>query len=324
MSAATDAGGRVRFRFAKLGKIRFTSHRDVARMWKRGLRRARLPVAYTAGFRPRPKLSFGLALSTGHESVAEYLDVELGGATAPAGRMALAELASRLSEELPVGLDVLAAGEVATGSDSLQESVRSCTWRIEALDLDSDLAHRLVSSALAADRLVVTRQRKGRDVTDDLRPAVLSVAVVGPTPAGSQLEAELAVHPRSVRPSELLTALSPALAEGQVRRTAQWIWRDGAREEPLPLAVVPDATRAPHAEPCVTRRDHHDARPRSRCADAHDTHPHDAGAHDAGAHDAHGADRLRYHDRPLDHDRLGGPGPAGVGGFGAGSPVARA
>ena len=68
---------RIRFRFAKLGKIRCTSQRDVARMWERALRRAGLPLAYTEGFSPRPQLSFGLALPTGCESVAEYLDVAL-------------------------------------------------------------------------------------------------------------------------------------------------------------------------------------------------------------------------------------------------------
>ena len=74
---------RVRFRFTKTGKIRFTSHRDVARMWERALRRARLPVAYTEGCSPRPKLSFGLALPTGCESNAEYLDVALREPVAP-------------------------------------------------------------------------------------------------------------------------------------------------------------------------------------------------------------------------------------------------
>src|ERR1019366_4196594 len=72
-----EAEMRIRFRFAKLGKIRFTSQRDVARMWERALRRAALPLAYTEGFSPRPQLSFGLALPTGCESLAEYLDVVL-------------------------------------------------------------------------------------------------------------------------------------------------------------------------------------------------------------------------------------------------------
>ena len=66
---------RLRVRFSKFGKVRFTSHRDVARIWERSLRRGDVAVAYTEGFSPRPKLSFGLALSTGYESYGEYLDI---------------------------------------------------------------------------------------------------------------------------------------------------------------------------------------------------------------------------------------------------------
>ena len=72
-----DRNRRVRFRFSKVGKVRFTSHRDVARLWERALRRAELPVALTEGFSPRPKVHFGLALPTGYESDGEYLDVDL-------------------------------------------------------------------------------------------------------------------------------------------------------------------------------------------------------------------------------------------------------
>ena len=68
---------RLRVRFSKFGKVRFTYHRDVARIWERSLRRGDVAVAYTEGFSPRPKLSFGLALSTGYESYGEYLDVVL-------------------------------------------------------------------------------------------------------------------------------------------------------------------------------------------------------------------------------------------------------
>ena len=97
---------------------------------------------------------------------------------------------------------------------------------------------------LDADALVVTRERKGRPVTDDLRPAVVSLAVVGTAPAGAVVEAELGTQPRGVRPGELLAALDPSVELGLVRRTHQWIERDGARWEPLP----PQATDAPHAE----------------------------------------------------------------------------
>src|SRR5438270_10410825 len=106
---------RVRIRFSKLGKIRWTSHRDVARMWERAFRRVSLPLAYTQGFSPRPKVSFGLALPTGAESWAEYLDAELDATISgldPA-------LAARLSAALPTGLDVQAAA-VVEETDSLQ------------------------------------------------------------------------------------------------------------------------------------------------------------------------------------------------------------
>src|SRR3954471_8290730 len=101
---------KVRIRFSKLGKVRFTSHRDVDRIWERALRRASVPVAYTQGFLPHPKLSFGLALSTGHESFGEYLDVDV------AEPVELESIPARLDPCLPVGLHVQAANEIESGT----------------------------------------------------------------------------------------------------------------------------------------------------------------------------------------------------------------
>jgi radical SAM-linked protein len=233
----------VRLRFTKLGKVRFTSHRDVARIFERSLRKASIPVAYTEGFSPRPKIAFGLALSTGHESMAEYLDVALQ----PQCDIPVTDLPGRLSPALPPGLDVVAAGTVQPGDASLQEAVTSCTWRIEVPGWDLDDAGQHVDAALAADELVLTRTRKGKEVTDDLRPAVLSLAVIGPSAWGVELEAELATQPRGLRPNELLAVLSPSATEGHVLRTAQWIARpDGAKVEPL-------ATSTGREEPPVVR-----------------------------------------------------------------------
>jgi len=231
---------RLRVRFVKLGKVRWTSHRDVARMWERAFRRVRLPVAYTGGFSPRPKVSFGLALPTGCESLAEYLDVELASdLDGP-----VEALVPRLSAALPTGVDATAVGALEAGAGSLQELVTSCTWTVELPGAGLGDAGRLVREVLDAGALVVTRERKGRPVTDDLRPAVVSLTVAGTTPAGAVLEAELETQPRGVRPGELLAALEPSIELGLVRRTHQWIERDGARWEPLP----PQATDAPHAE----------------------------------------------------------------------------
>ena len=119
---------RVRFRFTKLGKVRFTSHRDVARLWERALRRAALPVASTEGFSPRAKVHFGLALPTGHESLGEYLDVDLR--PDEAAFVDVDALPERLTPLLPIGLDVETAAVIERSGLSLQEAVISCSWRI--------------------------------------------------------------------------------------------------------------------------------------------------------------------------------------------------
>ena len=227
---------RVRLRFSKLGKVRWTSHRDVARMWERAFRRAQLALAYSQGFSPRPKVSFGLALPTGAESVAEYLDVEL----AEGVSLDPAALPERLTPALPAGIDVLAAVVVDARTASLQHDVTSCSWVVEVTGTTPARLGALVDAALAADTLVIARERKGRSSEEDVRPGILSCTAVG-----TALTCELAVQPRALRPSELLRALAPGLEEGRVRRTHQWIGRDGARWEPEVLGP-PGATGASH------------------------------------------------------------------------------
>lgn len=229
---------KVRFRFSKLGKVRFTSHRDLARMWERAFRRVALPLAYTQGFSPRPKVSFGLALPTGAESVAEYLDVELAAGTTAE----VAGLPGRLTPALPVGVDVLAVAAVEGGTSSLQHEVTSCSWVVETTGLDPAQLQASVAAALAAESLVISRERKGQRSEQDVRPGILACEVDGTT-----LVADLATQPRALRPSELLVALADGLEEVRVRRTSQWIQRDGARQEPIWLPS--DATDAPHVIP---------------------------------------------------------------------------
>lgn len=226
----------LRLRYTKHGKVRFTSHRDVARIWERTLRRVGLPVAHSEGFNPRPRVAFGLALPTGYESDAEYLDVELAaGSVLPAG---LDALAGQLSEALPAGMTVTALAPLDRGRASLQSAVTSCTWWID-LDADPAEVERAVARALAADSIVVTRERKGREVVDDLRPQVIDLEPCEPLVSGCGLRAELGTTPRAVRPSELVGALDAGLVELRVRRLAQWIIDDdGTRREPLSAAPL--------------------------------------------------------------------------------------
>jgi radical SAM-linked protein len=215
----------VRARFSKLGRVRFTSHRDVARMWERALRRGRVPVLYTHGFSPRPQLSFGLALPTTCESVAEYLDVAVEGED-EAAVSGVAELGLLL----PDGVEVLGAGAVKHGTPSLQEAVTSCAWEIAVPGMTPGDLDDAVATTLGASALPLQRDRKGRMVTDDVRPSLLALRAER-RGEDAWLCAELATRPRGLRPAELAQVMGIEL--GLARRTCQWIERDGSRWEPL-------------------------------------------------------------------------------------------
>ncbi len=252
---------RLRVRFAKVGKIRFTSHRDVNRIWERALRRAGVPVAYSQGFTPRPRIAFGLALPTGYESDAEYLDIDLD--DTEGASVTLAALPQTLTGATPTGMTVLAVARIDRAEPSLQQSVTSCTWGIDVGGIDAATVSAAATRALAADEIVVTRERKGRMVTDDIRPQLVSLDVSEPTADGVRLTAELGTQPRAVRPAELLAAFDPSPCELRVRRLHQWIRVESERREPLeaPLSAT---GRAVPAALAMNAKDHRDDRPTGR------------------------------------------------------------
>jgi radical SAM-linked protein len=237
-----DTGFPVRVRYAKRGKVRWISHRDVARAFERALRIEQLPLAFTLGFSPRPKVSFGLALSTGYESEAEYLDLEL------AEPIDLESLPERLTAALPVGLEVDAVVALEERAPALQEAVAAVTWRVEVTDDDGraisvESLRELVDGARCASSLEVSQVRKGRASVADVRPAIRRLEVLDSPPA--TVEMELLTQPRGAKPSEVVAAIAgvgPAavtLAVGRAVRTHQWIERDGARCEPLDADTRP-------------------------------------------------------------------------------------
>jgi radical SAM-linked protein len=246
---------KARVRFEKLGKVRFLSHRDMARIWERSLRRAGVAVAYSEGFSPRPRLHFGLALSTGHESLAEFLDIDL----ADGGDLAPEDLPARVNPSLPTGMRATAVVTVDAGVESLQQSVTSCSWQLEVIGAEPNEVAAAATRALAATTLPTTVERKGSPVAIDARPAILAIDVDPDAPAApgavtplrpaTVLRTELATQPRSLRPAELVRALDPSWVEGRVLRTHQWMLVDGARLEPIPLSEggARGATSTAHA-----------------------------------------------------------------------------
>ena len=103
-------------RYAKRGKMRFASHRDVARVFERGVRRAGLPIAYSAGFTPHPRISYAGGAPTGVASEAEYLSLAL------TCRQAATQVRERLNETLPDGIDVIDVTDAASGAEAAQGS----------------------------------------------------------------------------------------------------------------------------------------------------------------------------------------------------------
>jgi radical SAM-linked protein len=231
-----DAGFPVRLQYTKRGKVRWISHRDVARAMERAFRVSQLPLAFTEGFSPRPKVSFGLALSTGHESDAEYLDLEL------VEEVDLDALPTVLSDALPEGMDVVAAVPLVERAPALQEAVTAVAWEVEVARDDGTpvtpaMLGAYVDAALAAAALPTERRRKGRAVTEDVRPVIRRL---DPRHDAERMAIvmELSTQPRSAKPGEVLAAVAhitgdtDGLVEVRALRTHQWIERDGARCEP--------------------------------------------------------------------------------------------
>lgn len=195
---------RVRLRYAKRGRLRFTSHRDLARAFERALRRAGVPMAYSAGFTPHPRISYVGAAPTGVASEAEYLELGL------AEEVDVEALRAALDEVLPPGLDVLEA--VVAGPGALADRIQASRWRIVMPDISPEALAEAVSAFLAREELAVERLTKeGRRSVDVRSPVVRADVPMTDTDASGAGRAILDVVVRqvtpTVRPDDILAAL---------------------------------------------------------------------------------------------------------------------
>ncbi len=189
---------RLRIRYAKRGRLRFTSHRDFSRAFERALVRARIPMAYSSGFNPHPRISYAGASPTGAASEAEYLEIGLAVVTDPD------EVATMLDEALPDGLDVVAV--VEAGGGSLADRLDASRWRIDLPDTPEAVLSAAAESFLAAESVEVERMTKKGLRTFDSRAAVLALGVTS-YDAGSRLEVVVQHTVPSVRPDDVLSGL---------------------------------------------------------------------------------------------------------------------
>lgn len=190
----------LRVQYAKRGPARFTSTRDFGRAFERALRRGQIPMAYSSGFNPHPRISYANASPTSAATEAEFLEIGLSAACDPQA------VRSALDEALPPGLDVVDV--VVSDRRALSEVLTASRWRIEldsvgAGDIDGGLLRSAVAELLAAPQFLVSRMTKTGLREFDVRQAIICLEVVD--------EATLALFAHHttplVRPDDVVRAL---------------------------------------------------------------------------------------------------------------------
>lgn len=190
---------KLRLRYTKRGRLRFTSHRDIARVFERALRRAKVPMAYSAGFSPHPKVSWVGAAATGVASEAEYVEISL------AERRDPEQVRVALDAALPAGIDLVEAVEAPVGT-SLPDRVQASSWEVRLPQVDQEALAGAVAAFLAADTVEVERMTKDGRRRFDARAAVVSMGTAGDAACAILRVVVQHVTP-AVRPDDVLSGL---------------------------------------------------------------------------------------------------------------------
>ena len=208
---------RVRITFTKQGALRYTGNLDLHKILERSIRRAALPLAYSQGYHPQPKLNLAAALPLGFASRAEVMDIWLNDG--------VENVVSPLQANVPPGLTILSAEQVDEREPSLQSQVIAAEYEVEITEAGygSGLNEK-VASVMASES--IPRERRGKQY--DLRPLIealtpLSGASPGPSPNGRGETITMRLTARegaTGRPEEVLEVLGIPIEVSRVERTA--------------------------------------------------------------------------------------------------------
>lgn len=215
---------RLRVRYAKRGRARFASHRDFGRAFERALRRAEIPMAFSSGFHPHPRISYANAAATGAASEAEYLEIGLAEVRDPLW------VRDALDAAMPDGLVIVEVSE-AVGA-ALNEQLGASRWQVSLPGADEQVLAEAVAALLAAPSVTVERKTKSGLRSFDIRPAVVSLSLTGGVVELTCRTGEPLVRPDDV--VSALQALRPELKTGipaLATRLDQGSW-DGAQIVP--------------------------------------------------------------------------------------------
>lgn len=197
---------RIQVTFSKQGALRYTGHLDLHKLWERAARRAELPLAYSQGFHPQPKMNLAAALPLGFSSQCEVLDMKLE------HEIALEGLSERLNRTLPSGIQVLGVEQVDERAPALQTQVLSAEYKVRMIEsaFGSEVKRR-IESVIAAESIL--RNRRGKQY--DLRPLIEDLSLVDDT-----IVMRLAAREGATgRPEEVLSELGIAFEETRIERT---------------------------------------------------------------------------------------------------------
>jgi radical SAM-linked protein len=202
---------RARITFTKQGALRYTGHLDLHRLWERAMRRADLPLSYSQGFHPQPKISLASALPLGFSSLGEVLDVRFN------AEIPTEEIATRLKDNLPLDIRVTKVESVDECEPALQTQVLSAEYNVHLTEpvVGSDLT-RKVEELITSKTL--PRERRGKFY--DLRPLIEKLEVITEANGNVQLQMKLSAREGATgRPEEVLNALGIEPEYTRVERT---------------------------------------------------------------------------------------------------------
>ncbi len=200
---------RLRITFSKTAAMRYTGHLDLHRAWERAFRRSRLPLAYSQGFHPQPRLNLAAALPLGFTSDCELLDAWLETV------QPVEQVLQALTLALPPGMVVRSLEQVDLRLPALQTQTQSAEYEVTLLDPLPGLAQRL--EALLAQS-TLPRHRRDRDY--DLRPLIEEIVLLAEDGPGPHLRMRLSVREGATgRPEEVVDVLGASPTSARVRRT---------------------------------------------------------------------------------------------------------
>lgn len=213
-----------RIHYEVRGTLSFLSHLEIMRLWQRAMLRCHLPIAWSQGFNPRPKLSLGPARNVGVEGLSEYLDAEF------CESVCAEEVMSKLNEVLPDGVKVLDLRELAPGSKMLEAVINEAMYKITFLQGLPEDAKEKIAAFLAAEQCLYLRQSPKGEKEIDLRSYVLGIEIVG----DSMFLAVKTGSTGSLRVAEFLTVLGywDIIKDIKIQRIGLFVTEGAKRNTP--------------------------------------------------------------------------------------------